>query len=95
MRAPAPPSSSRKRAGLTQAQVDDAADRATLRRMVKRPDDERIPDEVIVARGEEHSEGDCPMGDKAAPVAAGPVFRAMRTRRHSGDARGTRAAGVS
>jgi hypothetical protein len=31
-----------------QAQVDDAADRARLRRMVKRPDDERIPDEVIV-----------------------------------------------
>jgi hypothetical protein len=48
MRAPAPPSSSRKRAGLTEAQVDDAADRARLRRMVKRPDDERIPDEVIV-----------------------------------------------
>jgi hypothetical protein len=48
MRAPAPPSSSRKRAGLTQAQVDDAADRARLKRMVKRPDDERIPDEVTI-----------------------------------------------
>jgi hypothetical protein len=48
MRAPAPPSSSRKRAGLTQAQVDDAADRARLRPMVKRPDHERIADEVIV-----------------------------------------------
>jgi putative transposase len=43
----APPSRSRTPTGLTQAQVDDAADRARLRRMVKRPDGERIPDEVI------------------------------------------------
>jgi putative transposase len=32
---------------LSQEQVDDAADRARLRRMVKRPDGERISDEVI------------------------------------------------
>jgi putative transposase len=44
---PAHPSSPRQRSGLTQAQVDDAADRARLRRMVQRPDGERIPDEVI------------------------------------------------
>jgi putative transposase len=43
----APPSRSRKRSGIGQARVDDAVDRATLRRMVKRPDGERIPDEVI------------------------------------------------
>ena len=44
---PAPSSRSRKRSELSQAQVDDAADRARLRRMVQRPDGERIPDEVI------------------------------------------------
>jgi putative transposase len=44
---PAPPPSSRKRAVLSQERVDDAADRARLRRMVKRPDGERIPDEVL------------------------------------------------
>jgi len=46
---PAPPSSSRRRPGLSQARVDDAVDRATLRRMVKRADGEQIPDEVIDA----------------------------------------------
>src|ERR1700751_1845441 len=44
---PAPPSRSRKRSKLGKAQVDDAVDRATLRRMVQRPDGERIPDDVI------------------------------------------------
>jgi putative transposase len=45
---PAPPSSSRqRRRELSREQVDDAADRARLRRMVQRPDGERIPDEVI------------------------------------------------
>src|SRR5579875_2393306 len=44
---PAPPSGPRKRRQLSQPQVDDAVDRATLRRMVKRADGERIPDEVI------------------------------------------------
>jgi hypothetical protein len=43
----APPSGARRRRDLSQAQVDDAVDRATLRRMVKRRDGERIPDEVI------------------------------------------------
>jgi hypothetical protein len=43
----APPSRSRKRSQLSQPQVDDAVDRATLRRVVKRPDGEWIPDEVI------------------------------------------------
>ena len=43
----APPSRARRRSGLGQARVDDAVDRATLRRMVARPDGERIPDEVI------------------------------------------------
>ena len=43
----APPSRSRRRSGLSQARVDDAVGRATLRRMVQRPDGERIPDEVI------------------------------------------------
>jgi putative transposase len=43
----APPSSARGRSGLSPAQVDDAVDRARLRRMVQRPDGERIPDEVI------------------------------------------------
>jgi putative transposase len=45
----APPSRARRRSGLGQARVDDAVDRATLRRMVQRPDGERIPDEVIDA----------------------------------------------
>jgi putative transposase len=44
---PAPPSSSRRRSGVSRARVDDAVDRARLRRMVKRADGERIPDEVI------------------------------------------------
>lgn len=43
----APPLRSRKRSGVSQARVDDAVDRATLRRMVARPDGEQIPDEVI------------------------------------------------
>jgi putative transposase len=43
----APPSRSRQRLGLDQAQVDDAVQRARLRRMVARADGERIPDEVI------------------------------------------------
>ena len=43
----APPSSSRQRSGLTQTRVDDAVDRARLRRMARRPDGERIPNEVI------------------------------------------------
>ena len=43
----APPSRSRRGSGLSQARVDDAVGRATLRRMVQRPDGERIPDEVI------------------------------------------------
>src|SRR6185312_11201843 len=43
----APPSSSWRRSGVSQARVDDAVDRATLRRMVARSDGERIPDEVI------------------------------------------------
>ena len=33
--------------GSVRRRVDDAVERATLRRMVKRPDGERIPDEVI------------------------------------------------
>ena len=44
---PAPPPSPRKRRQLSDAQVDDAVDRARLRQMVKRPDGEQIPDEVI------------------------------------------------
>src|SRR5437763_10529091 len=44
---PAPPSSPRERSGPGRARVDDAVDRARLRAMVKRPDGERIPDEVI------------------------------------------------
>ena len=44
---PATPSGSRKRRELSRAGVDDAVERATLRRMVQRPDGERIPDEVI------------------------------------------------
>jgi putative transposase len=43
----APPPSTRQRSRLSQGRVDDAVDRATLRGMVKRPDGERIPDEVI------------------------------------------------
>jgi putative transposase len=43
----APPSRARRRSGVSQARVDDAVDRATLRRMVARPDGEQIPDEVI------------------------------------------------
>jgi putative transposase len=45
----APPSRARRRSGVSQARVDDAVDRATLRRMVAHPDGERIPDEVIDA----------------------------------------------
>jgi putative transposase len=37
----------RRRSNLSNDQVDDAVDRARLREMVKRPDGERIPDEVI------------------------------------------------
>jgi putative transposase len=44
---PATPPRSRRRSQLGSATVDDAVDRATLREMVKRPDGERIPDEVI------------------------------------------------
>src|SRR5271170_3009393 len=44
---PAPPTSPRLRSQLGQRRVDDAVDRARLRRMVQRPDGERIPDEVI------------------------------------------------
>jgi putative transposase len=43
----APPSRSEQRLGLSQDRVDDAVDRARLRRMVQRPAGERIPDEVI------------------------------------------------
>jgi putative transposase len=43
----APPSSSGQRSGVGQARVDDAVERARLRRMARRPDGERIPDEVI------------------------------------------------
>ena len=45
--APPPASSSRQRRGVSGARVDGAVERATLRRMVQRPDGERIPDEVI------------------------------------------------
>jgi putative transposase len=45
----APPSRSRRRQRLSQERVDDAVGRATLRRMVQRPNGERIPDEVIDA----------------------------------------------
>src|SRR5438874_4727931 len=44
---PARPPSSRQRLELSQAQVGDAVERARLRRMVRRPDGERIPGEVI------------------------------------------------
>src|SRR6266480_3881175 len=44
---PAPPPRTRVPRELSQAMVDDAADRARLRSMVKRPDGERISDEVI------------------------------------------------
>src|SRR5947209_957116 len=44
---PAPPSSAQDRSGLSPALVEDAVDRARLRRMVQRPDGERIRDEVI------------------------------------------------
>ena len=43
----APPLRSGNARGSSQARVDDAVDRATLRRMVARPDGEQIPDEVI------------------------------------------------
>ena len=43
----APPSRTRAARALSRAMVDDAADRARLRSMVKRPDGERISDEVI------------------------------------------------
>jgi putative transposase len=41
------PAASRRRPRLSEQLVDDAVDRARLRAMVKRPDGERIPDEVI------------------------------------------------
>ena len=44
---PAPSLERRQRSGVRQERVDDAVDRARLRRMVERPDGERIPDEVI------------------------------------------------
>ena len=44
---PATPPRTRRRSKLSTQTVDDAVDRATLREMVKRPDGERIPDEVI------------------------------------------------
>src|SRR6476659_9816790 len=44
---PAPPLEGRQRRGLRQERVDDAVHRARLRRMVERPGDDRIPDEVI------------------------------------------------
>ena len=44
---PATPSRTRRRSKLSSPTVDDAVDRARLREMVKRPDGERIPDEVI------------------------------------------------
>ena len=44
---PAPRPSLGQRSQLDQRRVDDAVDRARLRSMVKRPDGERIPDEVI------------------------------------------------
>src|SRR5436305_13060210 len=60
---PAPPSSPQDRPGLSQAQVEDAVARARLRRMVKRPDGERIPDEVI---------DELLAGTRTAEVNAGP-----------------------
>ncbi len=42
-----PPSPRRQRSEISRRLVDDAADRARPRQMVKRPDGERIPDEVI------------------------------------------------
>jgi hypothetical protein len=44
---PAPPPRTRRRSGPNSGQVDDAVDRARLRAMARRPDGERIPDEVI------------------------------------------------
>jgi putative transposase len=44
---PATPPRTQRRSRLSNAAVDDAVDRARLREMVKRPDGERIPDEVI------------------------------------------------
>ena len=44
---PAPPFEGREPRALDQERVDDAVDRARLRRMVERPGGERIPDEVI------------------------------------------------
>jgi putative transposase len=44
---PATPPRTQRRSKVSNAAVDDAVDRATLREMVKRPDGERIPDEVI------------------------------------------------
>jgi putative transposase len=43
----APPSRARNHSRLSRDQVDDAVARARLRRVVKRPDGERIPDEMI------------------------------------------------
>src|SRR5579875_3276877 len=44
---PAPPPRSRRRSKLSRDTVDDAVERARLREMVRRPDGERISDEVI------------------------------------------------
>ena len=44
---PATPSRARRRSKLSSPTVDDAVERARLREMVKRPDGERISDEVI------------------------------------------------
>jgi putative transposase len=44
---PATPPRTRRRSKLSSDQVDDAVERARLREMVKRPDGERISDEVI------------------------------------------------
>ena len=44
---PAPPPGTRRRSQLNGDTVDDAVARARLREMVKRPDGERIPNEVI------------------------------------------------
>src|SRR6185437_15732051 len=75
----APPSRSRKRSQLSEAQVDDAVDRATLRRMVKRPDGERIPDEVIdqLLAGASTEEGIAGPGGLLAQLTKRLVERAM------------------
>src|SRR5438309_11793727 len=76
---PAPPSSARRRRNLSRAQVEDAVDRATLRRMVKRPDGERIPDEVIdqLLAGAETEEEIAGPGGLLAELTKRLVERAM------------------